>query len=88
MPESNDENPYAQTLVIEADEFSFEPLEQVNGLATVVRFQVHNPLVKPGDVLVVLSGDEVCFHGLIGRIDDGWAVATDRRGSLLIAAVS
>ena len=37
---------------------------------------------QPGDVLLVLTGADVHFHGLIGRIDEGWAVATDH-GSLL-----
>jgi hypothetical protein len=38
-------------------------------------------------VLVVLAGDEIHFHGMIGRLADGWATATDRRGSLLPASV-
>jgi len=37
-------------------------------------------------VLLVLSGGDIHFHGMIGIIsEDGSAVATDRRGSLLPA---
>ncbi|MBA3321865.1 MAG: hypothetical protein H0T45_10530 [Pyrinomonadaceae bacterium] len=77
----------SQTLVVEADSFDFEAVEQINGHATVVRFQLKNPEVKAGDVLLVLSGGDIHFHGMIGIIsDDGSAVATDRRGSLLPAS--
>ncbi|GAC1403076.1 MAG: hypothetical protein NVSMB56_18030 [Pyrinomonadaceae bacterium] len=58
-------------------------LEQENGRATVVRFQINNPRINAGDILLVLSGGDVHFHGMIGRVDNGYGVATDRRGSLL-----
>jgi hypothetical protein len=77
----------AQTVVVHADTFEFETLEQENGHATVVRFTVENPDVRPGDVLLVLSGSDIHFHGMIGIIEDGRGVATDRRGSLLPATV-
>jgi hypothetical protein len=78
----------SQTVVVDANAFEFETLEEVNGLATVVRFHVENPDVRPGDVLLVLSGSDIHFHGMIGMIeDDGNGVATDRRGSLLPATV-
>ena len=77
----------SQTVVVEADTFEFETLEQNNGVATVIRFQVENPEMQAGDVLLVLSGSEIHFHGMIGSIEDGRAVATDRRGSLLPATV-
>ncbi|HZB43680.1 MAG TPA: hypothetical protein VE360_00480 [Pyrinomonadaceae bacterium] len=77
----------SQTVVIDADTFDFETLEQSNGNATVVRFRVENPDVRAGDVLLVLSGSEIHFHGMIGLIEEGFGVATDRRGSLLPAAV-
>ena len=51
------------------------------------RFRVENPDVRPGDVLLVLSGSDIHFHGMIGMIEDGRGVATDRRGSLLPATV-
>jgi hypothetical protein len=77
----------SQTYVVEADEFSYETLEQENGQATVVRFELDNSRFQAGDVVVVLSGGEIHFHGMIGRLADGWATATDRRGSLLPATV-
>jgi len=38
-------------------------------------------------VIVVLSGTEIYFHGMIGQLADGWAIASDHRGSLLAATV-
>jgi hypothetical protein len=77
----------SQTYCVDADEFTYETVEQENGQATVVRFQLDNPQYHAGDVVVVLSGGEIHFHGMIGRLADGWATATDRRGSLLPATV-
>ena len=77
----------SQTVVVDARTFEFETLEQQNGVATVVRFRVENADVRAGDVLLVLSGSDIHFHGMIGRIEDGQATATDRRGSLLPATV-
>jgi hypothetical protein len=78
----------SQTVVADADAFDFETIEQENGRATVVRFRVLNPDVRAGDVLLVLSGTDIHFHGMIGVVsEDGSAVATDRRGSLLPATV-
>ena len=77
----------SQTVVVAADTFEFETLEESNGHATVVRFDVDNPDVRAGDVLLVLSGSDIHFHGMIGIIEDGRGIATDRRGSLLPATV-
>ncbi|HEV2765819.1 MAG TPA: hypothetical protein VGV38_22730 [Pyrinomonadaceae bacterium] len=77
----------SQTVVVAADAFDFDTLEQENGNATVIRFKVENRDVRAGDVLLVLSGSDIHFHGMIGRIEDGFGVATDRRGSLLPATV-
>jgi hypothetical protein len=77
----------SQTVIVDADAFEFETLEEVNGRATVVRFRVENADVRAGDVLLVLAGSDVHFHGMIGLIEDGYGVATDRRGSLLPATV-
>lgn len=84
MSEDSDYDSSSQTLVIETKDFVFEALGHNNGVATVVRFRLFNPEVKPGDVLLVLSGADVHFHGLIGRVDEGWAVATDHRSLLPI----
>jgi len=87
MPDEQRVANNSQTYVVDADDFSFETMEQENGQATVVRFRLDNPRYQAGDVLVVLSGSEVHFHGMIGRLADGWATASDRRGSLLPATV-
>lgn len=83
MPENSPTN--SQTLVIDSNEFTFETLSDDNGYATVVKFKLENPQVTAGDVLLVLSGSEICFHGLIGKIEDGYATASDPRGSQLPA---
>ena len=77
----------SQTYAVDENSFTYETLEQQNGQATVVRFQLKDPGYHAGDVLVVLSEGEIHFHGMIGRLADGWAVATDKRGSLLPATV-
>ena len=87
MPDNQKQYPYSQTLVIDEEQFTFDTLEQYNGIATVVRFKVDNPEVKPGDVLLILSETEIHFHGLIGKIEDGWAIASDKNGSRLPAGV-
>jgi hypothetical protein len=87
MPDEQRVANNSQTYVVDAHDFSFETMEQENGQATVVRFRLDNPRYHAGDVLVVLSGSEVHFHGMIGRLADGWATASDRRGSLLPATV-
>jgi hypothetical protein len=85
MPESQRTATHAQTYVVDADGFDFETIEQDNGQATVIRFGLNDPRYQAGDVLLVLSGTEVHFHGMIGKIGEGSAIATDRRGSLLPA---
>jgi hypothetical protein len=37
--------------------------------------------------VVVLSGSDIHFHGMIGKLAEGWAIASDHRGSLLAATV-
>ncbi|HMG76702.1 MAG TPA: hypothetical protein VK582_24710 [Pyrinomonadaceae bacterium] len=87
MPDSQKTAQHAQTYVVDADTFSFETLEHENGQATVVRFELADPRYHAGDVLLVLSGSEIHFHGMIGTMGDGKAIASDPRGSLLPATV-
>jgi hypothetical protein len=87
MPDEQNSGNNSLTYVADADDFAFETLEQENGRATVVRFKLDNERYHAGDVLLVLSGTEIHFHGLIGMVEDGWATATDRRDSLLPATV-
>jgi hypothetical protein len=85
MPEPQRTATHAQTYVVDAQTFEFETMEQENGQATVIRFSLTDPRYHAGDVLLVLSGTDIHFHGMIGKIGDGIAIATDRRGSLLPA---
>ncbi len=70
-----------------AETFDFEAVAHENGNATVIKFPVDEKKVSPGDVVVVVSGEEISFHGLIGKIEDGYAFASDPKGSLLPAGV-
>jgi len=87
MPDSQKTAQHAQTYVVDAETFSFETLEQENGQATVIRFGLADPRYHAGDVLLVLSGTDIHFHGMIGTMGDGLAIASDTRGSLLPATV-
>jgi hypothetical protein len=87
MPDEQRNANNSQTYVVGADEFSFETVEQQNGQATIVRFRLDDPRYHAGDVLLVLSGSDIHFHGMIGSLADGWATASDPRGSLLPATV-
>jgi len=87
MPDPQRTATHVQTYLVDADDFSFETLEQENGQAIVIRFGLDDPRYHAGDVLLVLSGTDIHFHGMIGKIGDGCAIATDRRGSLLPATV-
>jgi hypothetical protein len=87
MPDEQRVANNSQTYLADADEFTFDTLEQNNGQATVIRFRLENPRYHAGDMLLVLSGSDVHFHGMIGSLRDGWAIASDKRASLLPATV-
>jgi hypothetical protein len=87
MPEEQRTANNSQTYVVDADEFTFETIEGENGQATVIRFKLADPSYQAGDVLLVLSESEIHFHGMIASMADGWATASDKRGSLLPAMV-
>ena len=87
MPEEQRTANNSQTYLVDADNFVFETIEKENGQATVIRFQLSDPRYHAGDVVLVLSGSEIHFHGMIASIADGWATASDKRGSLLPATV-
>ncbi|MDX6613226.1 MAG: hypothetical protein QOD75_2412 [Blastocatellia bacterium] len=87
MPEEQRTANNSQTYLVDADEFAFETIETENGQATVIRFKLEDPRYHAGDVVLVLSGSEIHFHGMIASIADGWATASDKRASLLPATV-
>ena len=78
---------FCQTLSFNADTFDYEAVSQENGNATVIKFSVDEKKVSPGDVVVVVSGEDISFHGIIGKIEDGYAFASDPKGSLLPARI-
>ena len=78
---------FCQTLSFNADTFEYEAVAQENGNATIIKFPIDEKLFSPGDVVVVVSGDEINFHGIIGKIEDGCAFASDPKGSLLPAGI-
>ncbi len=78
---------FCQTLSFNADTFDYEAVSQENGNATIIKFKVDEKMYSPGDVVVVLTGDDITFHGIIGKIEDGYAFASDPKGSLLPAGV-
>jgi hypothetical protein len=78
---------FCQTLSYNADTFEFEAVAHENGNATIIKFPVDEKKISPGDVTVVLSGEDIVFHGLIGKIEEGFAFASDPKGSLLPASV-
>ena len=85
--ESNELPPHSRTLAVEVEDFSYQTVQQQNGRASVIRFELRNPEVNSGDVLVVLSGSDILFHGLIMRVDQGWATSGDRNSLLLPGTV-
>ncbi len=78
---------FCQTLTFTAETLDYESVEQTNGNATVIRFEVDQKEVSPGDVVLVLEDSEIVFHGIIGAIEDGTAIASDPKGSLLPATI-
>ncbi len=88
MPDFEHSLGNAQTVWTDLNSFAFETVEQTGGFATVIRFRPNNEQIRLGDVLVVMEGSEIRFHGMITHIDEeGWAVAADRRGSSIPAGV-
>ena len=78
---------FCQTMSFEARNFTYETVNHENGNATMIKFPVDEKLYSPGDVVVVLDGEEIVFHGVLGKIEDGEAYAYDPKGSLLPATV-
>ena len=86
-PESRSAISIAKTLCFLRQGFDYETLEQTDGNAAVIKFPLEDPQYNAGDVLVIMDGEEILFHGMIGQIADGFAVASDHRASLLPATV-
>jgi hypothetical protein len=78
---------FCQTLSFNADTFEYDVVSQDNGNATIIKFPIDEKQYSPGDVVVVLNESDIVFHGIIGKIEDGEAYASDPKGSLLAATV-
>jgi hypothetical protein len=78
---------FSQTLSFDATTFEYEVVSHENGNATIIKFRVDEKQVSPGDAVVVVSGEEIHFHGMIGKIEDGYAFVADPKGSLLPSSV-
>ena len=78
---------FCQTLSFNADTFEYDAVAQENGNATIIKFPIDEKLYSPGDVVVVVYGADINFHGIIGKIEEGYAFASDPKGSLLPAGV-
>jgi hypothetical protein len=78
---------FCQTLSFNADTFEYETVSNDNGNATIIKFPIDEKQYSPGDVVVVLQGADIVFHGIIGKIENGEAFASDPKGSLLAATV-
>jgi hypothetical protein len=78
---------FCQTISFNADNFEYETVSNENGNATMIKFPIDETRYSPGDVVVILAGDDITFHGIIGKIEDGFAFAYDPKGSLLPATV-
>jgi hypothetical protein len=86
-PDSRSTISLSKTFCYTAETFDYETLQENNGHATVIRFELDNPkATNAGDILVIMSGEDIHFHGMIGHIDEeGFGVASDPRGSRLPA---
>jgi hypothetical protein len=78
---------FCQTLSFNTDTFEYDVVAAENGNATIIKFAIDEKMYSPGDVVVVVSGEEISFHGMIGKIEDGYAYVADPKGSLLPAGV-
>jgi len=78
---------FCQTISFNAETFEYDVVSQENGNATIIKFPIDEKQYSPGDVVVVLNETDIVFHGIIGKIEDGEAYASDPKGSLLAATV-
>ena len=76
---------FCQTLSFNTDTFEYDVVASENGNATIIKFPVDEKMYSPGDVVVVVSGENISFHGMIGKIEGGYAYVADPKGSLLPA---
>lgn len=76
---------FCQTLSFNVNNFDYETISQAAGNAGIIKFKIDEKVYSPGDVVVVLDDADILFHGVIGKIEDGYAFASDMTSSLLPA---
>jgi hypothetical protein len=76
---------FCKTLSFDIENFKYQTVSEENGRAVAIKFPIDEARYSPGDVILVLRGSEILFHGLIRSIEEGLAFASDPRGSLLPA---
>ena len=52
---------FCQTISFNADTFEYESVTQENGNATIIRFPIDEKLYSPGDVVVVVAGEDMAL---------------------------
>jgi hypothetical protein len=66
------------TICADVSELTYECIEAKQGLAKVIRFKLAGDAPRFGDTLLVVSGPEILFHGLVRALTpDGFALAMD-----------
>jgi hypothetical protein len=78
---------FCKTTSFSADNFEYEIVKAENGYAAMIKYPIDETQNSPGDVVVIMDGEEIQFHGIIGKIEDGYAFAYDPKGSALPASV-
>jgi hypothetical protein len=74
---------FCQTLSFNVKSFDYETVSQAAGNAGIIKFKIDEKVYSPGDVVVVLDDTDILFHGVIGKIEDGYAFAADMNSSQL-----
>jgi hypothetical protein len=66
------------TICADVSELTYECVEAEQGLAKLIRFRLVGDQPRFGDTLLVVSGAEILFHGLVrALVSDGYALAMD-----------
>lgn len=78
---------FCETLSVSINNFEYETITHENGNSTLIKFKIDDSRYSPGDVVVILDGANIIFHGIIGKIEDKFAYASAPRGSLLPSTV-
>jgi hypothetical protein len=74
---------FCKTISFDFEDFQYQTVAEENGRAVTIKFPIDEKSYSPGDVVVVLKGSDVVFHAMIRAIENGLALASDPRGSVL-----